>query len=171
MKHVIAYWLLPTKPARTFLADMIHDLAARFDAPIFIPHLTVFIAPENARAPQEVLSRLGAVSIELTTVEIGMSDQFTKTLFIRFEKTAALQQLSNAIGKLSGSPEQDLSDAHVSLLYKYLPGETKSELVSSIKLPFHSVAFRSLCAMHCQAPTQTADEVRAWKQVALQPDE
>jgi putative hydrolase of the HAD superfamily len=165
MTTIIAYWLLPAELARSFFANLISELADRFDAPNFDPHLTIFLAPENSRAPEKVLAELGAVSIKLTSIDVGVSEQFTKTLFVRFEKTKALQDLNAAICQLSGAPENQIADPHVSLLYKYLPAETKRELASSIKLPFREVEFNSICAMRCASPTSSAADVRAWKSV------
>jgi hypothetical protein len=161
----IAYWLLPAQPARSFFAEAISELADRFDAPNFDPHLTVFLAPENLRAPAEVLAELGGVSIKLASIDVGLSEEFTKTLFVRFEKTEALQRLNVDICELSGAPENQLADPHVSLLYKYLPVETKRELAGSIQLPFREVAFNSICAMRCGVPTSSAADVHAWKLV------
>jgi hypothetical protein len=162
---VIAYWLLPADPAQSFFANLIGELADRFDAAHFNPHLTIFLAPENSRAPAEVLAELGAVSIKLTSIDIGVSEQFTKTLFVRFEKTEALRRLNAAICQLSGAPENQVADPHVSLLYKYLPVEIKQELAGSIQLPFREVAFKLMCAMRCASPISSAADVRAWKLV------
>jgi hypothetical protein len=163
MTTAIAYWLLPAEAPRSFFANIIGELAARFDAPIFTPHLTLFIAWENSRTPAEVLKELGPVAVDLPIFNVSFSEQFTKTLFVRFEKTHVLQRLISAISELTGDPQQDLADPHLSLLYKYLPKETKRELASSIQLPFHKVAFDSICAMRCASPTQNAADVRAWK--------
>jgi hypothetical protein len=163
MTTVIAYWLLPAESAQNLFADIVGELAARFDAPIFTPHLTLFLASENSRASTEVLKELGSVAVDLPVFGISFSEQFTKTLFVRFEKTHALQRLSSAISELSSDPQQNLADPHLSLLYKHLPKETKRELASSIQLPFREVSFDSICAMRCISPTQSAGDVRAWK--------
>jgi hypothetical protein len=163
MTTVIAYWLLPAEPARSFLADIIGELAARFAAPIFTPHLTLFIASENSCFPAKVLKKLGSVAINLPIFNVSFSERFTKTLFVRFEKTHSLQRLSSTITELSGDPRRDLTDPHLSLLYKHLPDETKRELANSIQFPFHQVTFDSICAMRCASPTRSPADVRAWK--------
>ena len=53
--YAIAYWLLPEKAAREVFTNEIRELARRFQAPAFEPHVTVFIASENSRNPAEVL--------------------------------------------------------------------------------------------------------------------
>src|SRR5206468_3198690 len=106
--RAIAYWLLPETAAREVFSREIRELARPFDAPLFEPHVTIFIAPENSRPPREVLRELGQVNIELTIHNIRFTEQFTKTLFVQFEANSALQQLSDAIWKASGAPDRYL---------------------------------------------------------------
>ena len=164
--HAIAYWLLPERAARELFSRKIRDLAGQFDAPLFEPHATVFIAPENSRAPLAVLRDLGQVNVELTIHSIRFSKNFTKTLFVQFETNSALQQLGDAIWKASGARNRYLIDPHLSLLYAKLPPETKQRLADKIRLPFQEVCFTSICAMRCNRPTTTAIEVEQWKLLA-----
>ena len=168
MSTIIAYWLLPAEAARHFFSETIAELASRFGAPEFAPHLTLLTAPESSRAPDDVVAEVGAVAIELQPVEVSASEQFTKTLFVRFEKTAALEQLHARVAKLSGTPDHHLDDPHLSLLYHYLPEMTRTELAALITPPFREVPFRSLCAVRCASPTQSAAAVRAWQMLAAQ---
>src|SRR5256886_8916794 len=118
--QAIAYWLLPERAACEVFSREIRELARQFGAPLFEPHVTIFIAPENSRPPLEVLRELGQVNIELTIHNIRFTEQFTKTLFVQFEANSALQQLSDAIWKASGAPDRYLIDPHLSLLYASL---------------------------------------------------
>jgi hypothetical protein len=164
--HAIAYWLLPETTAREVFSREMGELAEQFGAPLFEPHVTIFIAPENSRAPLEVLGALGQVNIELTIHSIRFSEQFTKTLFVQFETNNALQQLGDAIWKASGARERYLIDSHLSLLYAKLPTETKQRLADNVRLPFREVRFTSMCVMHCARPTTSAVEVEQWKLLA-----
>jgi hypothetical protein len=164
--HAIAYWLLPETVAREVFWREIRELAEQSGAPLFEPHVTVFIAPENSCAPLEVLCELGLLHIELTIHSIRSSGQFTRTLFVQFEANNVLQQLSDAIWKASGARDRYLVDPHLSLLYAKLPPETKQSLGGKIRLPFREVCFTSICAMRCARPTTTATEVEQWKLLA-----
>src|SRR5438132_5957325 len=93
--HAIAYWLLPERGAHEVFSREIRGLAEQFGAPLFEPHVTIFVAPANSRAPCEVLRELGQANIELTIHSIRFSEQFTKTLFVQFEANSALQQLGD----------------------------------------------------------------------------
>jgi hypothetical protein len=164
--HAIAYWLLPEEAAREVFLREIRMLAEQFGAPLFEPHVTVFIAPENSRAPFEVLRELQPVNIELTIHSIRCSEQFTKTLFVQFGTVTALQRLGDAIWKASGARDHYVIDPHLSLLYAKLPIETKQSLADKVRLPFHQVRFTSICAMQCARPTTRVTEVEQWKLLA-----
>jgi hypothetical protein len=164
--NVIAYWLLPAPPTHRFFAELICELAARFDAPVFDPHLTLLVAPMNSHSPVEVISAIGTLGVVSSVVGVQWSEQFTKTLFVQFQKTDAIQKLSDTICELSGSNQGDTIDPHLSLLYKHMPEQTKRDLANSIQLPFREVIFDSLCAIRCASPTQTADDVRRWQRIS-----
>ena len=164
--HAIAYWLLPEAAARKVFLREIRRLAKEFGAPLFEPHVTIFIARENSRAPLEVLRELGPVNIELAIHSIRFSEQFTKTLFVQFERNSALQQLGDAIWKAEGARNRYLIDPHLSLLYAKLPSKTKQRLADNIRLPFREVGFTSICVMRCARSTTRAIEVEQWKLLA-----
>ena len=165
--HAIAYWLLPERAARELFSRKIRDLARQFDAHLFEPHATVFIAPENSRAPLAVLRDLGQVNVELTIHSIRFSENFTKTLFVQFETISALQQLGDAIWKASGvRGDRYLIEPHLSLLYVKLPSKTNQRVADDIRLPFREVRFTSICVMRCARPTTRTIEVAQWKLLA-----
>ena len=164
--HAIAYWLLPARAEREVFSREIRELAERFDAPLFEPHVTIFIAPENSRAPLEVLREVGPVDIELAIHSIRFSEQFTKTLFVQFERNSVLQQLGDAIWRAEGARNRYLIDPHLSLLYAKLPSKTNQKLADNIRLPFCKVGFTSICVMRCARPTTRAIEVEQWKLLA-----
>src|SRR6266542_3735225 len=51
---VIAYWLIPAEPARGFFQGVINDLARRYDAPLFEPHLSLLYKKMPAIARREL---------------------------------------------------------------------------------------------------------------------
>jgi hypothetical protein len=144
----------------------IKKLARQFGAPLFEPHVTIFIAPENSRAPLDVLREVGPVDIELIIHSIRFSEKFTQTLFVQFETNRAVQRLGDAIWKAGGARNPYLINPHLSLLYAKLPPETKQRLADEIRLPFRDVHFTSICAMGCPRPTTSALEVEEWKLLA-----
>ena len=58
MQSAIAYWLLPGAAARDFFCREIRRLAAKCDAPLFEPHLTLAVGPDVSGEPDDTLARL-----------------------------------------------------------------------------------------------------------------
>ncbi len=161
-ERATVYWLIPEKAAREFFAKIINELAAEFDAPIFEPHVTIFLGPENSRAAVEVLREFGPVDFELAVRGIQFGEKFTKTVFVQFEKSDTLQKLGDAIWKLNGAGCHYVIDPHLSLVYARLAPKIKRTLAKTVLLPFAKVRFDEIHVMRCASPTENAREVRAW---------
>src|SRR4029077_6304517 len=56
-KHATAYWLLPAKPERELLCDIIRILVKQFGAPNFEPHVTLLVTGQSRLAPKKVLQQ------------------------------------------------------------------------------------------------------------------
>jgi hypothetical protein len=80
---VIAYWLIPSEPAHSYLQGFINQLAQRYNAPVFEPHVTVHAGVNCADAVDEVLSNASqwCKQIVLRALEVSDSSEFIKTLF------------------------------------------------------------------------------------------
>ena len=165
---VIAYWLIPSEPAHGFFQRIITDLARRYDAPVFEPHVTVHIGADQADAAAKALEKVASESelVRLTPLRIDQSDEFIKTLFVQFGMTAELRKINGIIRSTANDLSQYELKPHLSLLYKNLSAATRSELAASITLPFSEIAFDSLQAIRCVSPTQTGADVEAWELLA-----
>jgi hypothetical protein len=86
---VIAYWLIPAEPAHRFFQDLINDLARRYDAPVFEPHVTIYVGANRTDALETVLSKAAqdCEPIVLQALEVSHSDEFIKTLVVEFGLT------------------------------------------------------------------------------------
>lgn len=169
-KTIVAYWLRPAEPARTALATMIQDLAARFDAPVFEPHVTLYITSAKNENPAAVLEqvskRRGAHRLSIRGLD--HSDKFTKTLFIQFEPDAGLEQLSGDLRRASSVRDGYELNPHLSLIYKKLDEKTKSDLAPEIVLPFTEIPFDSIEAVISPARVESKEDVERWRVVAEQ---
>jgi 2'-5' RNA ligase len=144
------------------------ELAERFGAAKFEPHVTVFLGEVEGRPPKEVLSSLGSPRVSLSARRIEQSDKFTKTLFVQFERSDSLQSLADRIRELSGADNPYVVNPHLSLLYQNIATRTRYALAETIQLPFREICFDSICAMLCKSPTETTDDIREWKLLARQ---
>ncbi len=130
---MIAFWLLPAPAERAVFAALIRDFAQRCDGPVFEPHLTLGGGELEVKLASEMFAKLlPAAPLALEIEQIGWSAEYTKTLFVGFRRTAAVDALSRASG---GGGEE--FQPHLSLLYAHLPAARKAELASEISLPFH----------------------------------
>jgi 2'-5' RNA ligase len=164
-KSAIAFWLIPAKPERELLAEIIRILAAELDAPRFESHLTICVVPDTRNA-RESLRQISAEPIRLRVRNVFYANKFTKTLFVRFEKSGPLEKLNALVRRMAKLPRARLRDPHVSLLYKRMPMSAKSDLASTIRLPFVEVTFDSLKAVRCTSPMKTGADVESWREVA-----
>ena len=165
---VIAYWLIPSEPARTFFQGMINDLADQCDAPVFEPHVTIHVGADRADAAKNGLADAARECklIGLTPLGIDQSDEFIKTLFVQFAMSAELSKINGIIREAAnGSSEYELKP-HLSLLYKNLAVETRCELAASINVPDSEVTFDVIKAVRCASPTESGADVEAWRVVA-----
>jgi putative hydrolase of the HAD superfamily len=168
---VIAYWLIPSEPARSYFQNLINDLAERYDAPKFEPHVTVHVGVDCTDTVDEVLSKAarGSERIVLQTLEVNGSSEFTKTLFVHFAVTTELHQLNHSIRTAARDSSDYQLSPHLSLLYKRISLQDRHLLTHSIEVPFPEVTFGSLKAVRCVSPTQRRADVEAWRVVAEKP--
>ena len=113
---MIAFWLSPAGGAREYFRRLIKELAQRYSAPIFEPHVTLCggnLAEERAA---EILSDLCIREpIELEITGMKHSEKYTKTLFVQFRSCPQLEALAAEIEKAAGSDHS--LNPHLSLIY------------------------------------------------------
>jgi hypothetical protein len=164
-RTVTAYWLIPTEPAYCSFQGIINDLAGRYDAPVFEPHMTIYVGADRGDAASRALGDAvhECTRITLNPTQIDQSEEFTKTLFVEFALTTQLRQLNEVIRNAANDSSQYELKPHLSLLYKKLAAETRHDLTASIKVPHRDVPFGAIKAVHCISPTQSRADVEAWR--------
>jgi 2'-5' RNA ligase len=167
-EQILTFWLLPAEPARTFFSTLIAELAARFDAPIFEPHVTLYVTSAENEEAADVLAR-GAANAEpyrLCISGIDYSDEFTKTVFVQFQPDPGLTELSARLRAASASKRDYQLNPHLSLIYKTMSEQSRAELARSLTLPFAEVVFDSVKAVISPAEIKSREDVEAWRVVA-----
>src|ERR1700731_2516080 len=128
----LAYWLEPAQAARDFFAAAIAELAARFDAPLFEPHVTVYAGRKGDENPEEMLR--GALAncepFRLSVRDIQCSDEFTKTVFVQFEPSPELLRLNRALQQGSTLHDEYQLNPHLSLIYKEMTLQLRDACLS-----------------------------------------
>ena len=125
--EILTCWLIPAEPGRSFFRSLINDLAQRFDAPVFEPHVTLYVtAAANEQAARVLETAIvDSKPLRLFVGSVDFSDEFTKTLFVLFQPDAALKTLSEKLRSGSGLQREYELNPHLSLIYKKMPIETK----------------------------------------------
>jgi Cyclic phosphodiesterase-like protein len=169
-KIAIAYWLIPAQPARSFFESMIVDLARQYNAPVFEPHMTIYVGSDRAEVAAEVITKAvdGCKPIEVELLDVDHSGEFIKTLFVRSALNRRLQRLNEMIRNAAQDSSEYQLKPHLSLLYKQMSVPARHQLTRSIKLPFSEVIFDSIKAVRCASPTRNRADVEAWRVVATQ---
>ncbi len=165
---MIAYWLIPSAPRRNFFSTLITELAQRFDAPIFEPHLSIFVEPASDAHARRVIKEVAADfgQIRMSVVGVRFSEEFFKTVFVQFSASAAVAQLSAAIQSHSVHAGAYHIDPHLSLIYKNMSPDDKNRLAGSLRLPFDEVMFDSVAAINVPNGARTRAGVESWETVA-----
>lgn len=171
IQEIVTYWLTPAAPAKSYLSSVIRDLALRWLAPVFEPHVTLYVTKAADENPAEVLQStlIKCGPIRLSIAGLEHSDKFTKTLYVQFHPDAALQRLSDRLRAASISPREYELNPHLSLIYKTLTPETKQEIIHSLDLAFTEVEFDSVKAVISPGQIESRKDVESWRIVATQP--
>jgi 2'-5' RNA ligase len=166
-KTAIAYWLIPAEPARSSFERTIADLARRYNAPVFEPHMTIYVGSDRVEA-EEVIAKAvsGCQLVQAKALKVCQSGEFVKTLFVQFALDRKLQQLNEMIRDAAQDSSDYQLNPHLSLLYKKVSILARRQLAHSIKVPVSEVTFESIKAIRCASPTQNRADVEAWRVVA-----
>ena len=117
---VHSIWLMPAADDAAMLERLVEDLAGRFNAPRFQPHLTLVEDMERSvedLAPLVVRVSEGVASFEAPVAEIGVSDLFFRSFYARFAAEGPLLELKRrAIDKILPGDIAEFMP-HISLAY------------------------------------------------------
>src|SRR2546430_7757539 len=92
---VIAYWLIPGEPAHSFFQGAINDLARRYDAPLFEPHVTIHVGANHIDVAEHALSKAARECQSITVKALGIDHSDRSE-----EHTSELQSQSNLVCRL-----------------------------------------------------------------------
>ena len=168
--EIVTYWLVPAEPARSYFDSLIRNLAARYDAPVFEPHMTIYTTGRSDKNAADLLQRVLTASgvYRLRVRDIDCSDEFTKTLFVQFEPNEDVTQLTHDLQRASALKHEYEFNPHLSLIYKTLPRETKVDIANSVNLPFNEVQFDAAKAVISPSDIQSREDVEGWRVVATE---
>ncbi len=162
-----SFWLLPAEPLNGELRAIIQQLAKKYDAIDFEPHVTIFSGPSHD--DQTHAMARGAASlyshVELTPVKIEHTSEYTKTLFIQFQKSNSVSLLSDAIRDRNSRFVNYRLNPHLSLLYKTIPPAVLAGICETLAVPKGPCAFDRLRAIETEIPVIGPDQIKRWRTV------
>ncbi|MBD1845047.1 hypothetical protein H6F89_16895 [Cyanobacteria bacterium FACHB-63] len=159
----VSFWLMPIERDCTLYQSLIANLAYRYTAPIFQPHVTLYSGECERDRVSEFLKSQPSFDICLEIDRIQYSESFTKTLFIQLVSTPELDRLSRSIKQQFGGSYS--LDPHLSLIYAPLPEAEKRSLSEQIQLNDRVIRFDRICAIEAPTKTQTREDVEVWRKI------
>jgi len=161
----ISYWLIPAEPEKSIFERIICDLAQRFDAPVFEPHLTLYSGPGDERDNlDEIIARstAGISEVVLRTSGVAHSNQFTKCLFVNFELNETVAKIANDLKEHFADQDGYELKPHLSLLYAQIRDDVKERLARELSIP-RAVRFDTVRAVSTGIGMVRKAEVEEWR--------
>lgn len=162
-----SFWLVPAEPLRSQLQSIIRQLAKTYDAVDFEPHVTLSSVPSNDAQTFAIARQIAGHyrQVELNPLKLDHTSEYTKTLFIQFQDSAAARHLSDAIKARSMKPVNYILNPHLSLLYKILPQTVLAELEQTLEVPKGPYIFDRVCAIETEIPLSESQQIKRWRTV------
>jgi 2'-5' RNA ligase len=128
----VSVWLVPEESQLRGLQKTVDELAEKYGACSFVPHLTLYHLGTDVEV-SEVLRVLGGVlgraeKVRVTAMEVGFSDNFTQTLFVRYEAGEEMRRLYERLKEEWGEVHDYELNPHLSLIYSTKMSEEEKQL-------------------------------------------
>lgn len=135
--NTFSVWLVPQKEDKEYLDKVIRELAQKYDSPIFIPHITLFVDVkiEEDRlksATEEIFS--GIKPFVVRKKDLNQSDNFFKTVFIEFEQNEIFKKLYDEFSIQVEQRDFSLFKPHLSLIYKDTNEDERLNIIKGLNI-------------------------------------
>ena len=133
---MFAVWLLLQKSDMNYLGKIIDNLCMKYDSISFLPHITVYglmnlELSEITRAVKDSIENLKPFKIK--NIGIKHSEEFWKTLFIQIKSNPECSMINQKLSEKFSVNSYQFSP-HISLLYKKISIQQKTEIANSLKI-------------------------------------
>lgn len=166
MNTKLSFWLIPSQEDLAYFQEIIDTLAQEYDAPTFTPHVTIYSGEYRLDASLESIIEQaiqGIKSISLNVDKLLYTQEFTKSLFVQFQQSSTLSQISEAIGISAQIPREFTLNPHLSLIYQHLTEDIKKKLITKISLQKSEVFFNEVRVISTHSKVETREDVEAWQ--------
>lgn len=162
----VAFWLVPRQWERKILQDLIADLADRFSAPKFIPHVTIYSCHRSvSQGELAIMAGLAGLCppVTLRTDGLASRDRLTQALFVKLNSAKTLGRLRQALQKELPQSSANEFIPHVSLLYQFLPASVHTRLAREIKFPMQEIRFDQIWAVAIPETIHSVENLSGWQ--------
>lgn len=162
----VAIWLIPRQTDGAILEAMIADLAGRFSAPEFIPHMTLYSCRRSLSQNElTVTAELASLCPPLTLRTDGLvsTDRLTKALFVRLSLDKMLQWLRDSLQNEMPQTSAHDFEPHLSLLYQLIPVAVRERLVRETRFPLTEIGFDQIRAVAIPETIHTTENLSGWQ--------
>ena len=132
-----AVWFTFDKNDETYFSKIISELSKKYDAPVFLPHITVYGLVD---VKIDKLDRMVTESIKeekpfrVEKKAISHSDNFWKTVFVQLTPNEHLTRINKKLEKTLGRFSNYEFKPHTSLIYKKLSVDQREKITKSINV-------------------------------------
>lgn len=131
-----AIWYEPTGVIYDELKTLIFDLAKKYDAPTFQPHITLLPGGSGLGRDDVVIKLQKIIKItEPFTTEFesyGYLDEYFKCLFVKVKQTKSIMSFAHRIQQEFNNKSNPEFTPHLSILYGKFPNEEKDKIIQSL---------------------------------------
>ena len=161
------FWLLPAEPLKGQLRSIVQQLAKKYDAIDFEPHVTISSGPSGDDQTHAIARRAASLysHVELIPVKLEHTSEYTKTLFIQFQESSIVRHMSDAIKDRHAGPVNYVLNPHLSLLYKTMPLAMLAGICQTFDVPKGIYVFDRLRAIETEIPLTEPDQIKRWRTV------
>jgi hypothetical protein len=162
-----SFWLLPAEPLKGQLRAIVQQLAKKYDAIDFEPHVTISSGLSDDDRTHTIARGVASLysPVELIPVKLEHTSVYTKTLFIQFQESAIVHHMSDAIKDRSARPVNYVLNPHLSLLYKTMPLAILAGICQTFDEPKGPCVFDRLRAIETEIPVTEPDQIKKWRTV------
>lgn len=132
-----AIWLLFNKDDNESIGKIIDQLAKKYNAPKFLPHITIYgLVDEKLPMIKKIVKESidGISPVLVNTSKLDHSDNIWKTVFIKLQQSSKLLQINYILSKQLSKYAPYIFEPHVSLIYKNLDRTIREKIVSEIQV-------------------------------------
>lgn len=160
----VSVWLITNDEDKIYLSQIIRDLAEKYNAPLFHPHLTAF-GGADANVDEVIQVAKDAVfgikPFKITVDKLNYTEYYFQTVKIEFKNNDLLNVINQRLAEKLTKYGDYTFRPHISLIYKKMSEEGKKEVISSLNIKNEFTISGIVVMIGDDAPTR--EGVESWR--------